>query len=69
MVSVVPVSAAATQTESVTANAPEEIVIVAVCGENPNIPSASGASFHSSLPTGEVPSSGYTLVSTCVACL
>ena len=69
IVSLVPDYAAATVIESVGVKAPLAIVTVEVCGVNPNIPFGSGSSFHSFVPTGDEPSSGYDEVFTCVACL
>jgi hypothetical protein len=69
-VSVVALSPAITETESVIVATPLDTIIVeesAVAGKNPNIPPVSNASFHSLEPTGELPSSGYVEVFTCVA--
>ena len=65
-------SAAMTDTLSVIVATPLAIIIVeefAVAGVHPIIPSGSGFSFHSVVPTGLDPSSGYVLASTGVACL
>jgi len=62
-------SAAITHIVSVGVATPLAIVIVAVAGVNPSIPCASGSAFHSFVPTGDEPSSGYDEAFTCVACL